>query len=165
MEKCYKFRQKTYQERLEFTHTEKFCHNCLKKNNFARHCRMGPACMLSGCNVQHHSLLHLPVNPPESLSNSENDQDESPHRSNKAGNSRHCGAAAKKKPRVCLRILPVRITNNDGTHRVDMYAFIDNESDTPLCTNSLVQKLHLKHKPTEFSLTTVNARDRKGCGL
>ena len=121
--------------------------------------------MLSGCNVRHHFLFHLPVNPPGSSPSFEKDQEESPQHSNEARNSGHCGAAAKKKPRVCLRILPFRITNNDDTCQVDTYAFIDNGSDTTLCTNSLVEKLHLKHKPTEFSLTTVNAQDKKRCGL
>jgi hypothetical protein len=121
--------------------------------------------MLSGCNVRHHFLFHLPVNPPESSPSFEKDQEESPQHSNEARNSGHCGAAAKKKPRVCLRILPFKITNNDDTCQVDTYAFIDNGSDTTLCTNSLVEKLHLKHKPTEFSLTMVNAQDKKRRGL
>lgn len=119
--------------------------------------------MISSCSGRHHSLLH-PVENLHGKRQQDSTQKDSPQQGNEAGNSGHCGASAKEKSRVCLRVLPVRISSCDGTRELETYAFIDNGSDTTLCTNSLVERLNLNYKPTEFFLTTVNAQDKKRLG-
>ena len=60
LERCFKFRGKTFDERKEFLLARKLCANCLRVNHFARRCRMAKACLFSGCGQCHHSLLHPP---------------------------------------------------------------------------------------------------------
>ena len=60
LERCFKFRDKTFDERKEFVLTKKLCANCLRVNHFARRCRMAKACLFSGYGQRHHSLLHPP---------------------------------------------------------------------------------------------------------
>jgi len=60
LERCFKFRDKSYDERKEFVLTRKVCANCLRANHLARRRRMAKACLFSGCGQRHHSLLHPP---------------------------------------------------------------------------------------------------------
>jgi len=60
LERCFKFRDKSYDERKEFVLTRKLCANCLRANHLARRCRMAKACLFRGCRQRHHSLLHPP---------------------------------------------------------------------------------------------------------
>jgi hypothetical protein len=53
----------------------------------------------------------------------------------------------------------VKVKNEDGTWEIETYAFIDNGSDTTLCSKDLVHELNLSSKPCEFTLTT--GMDRK----
>ena len=115
--------------------------------------------MLSGCGRKHHSLLHPPSKLGNELSGDPNDparNEESPHHSNEAGSSANCSATANYRQKVSLRVVPVKVKNEDGTREIETYAFIDSGPDTTLCSKDLVQELNLSSKPCEFTLTTVN---------
>ena len=112
-------------------------------------------------------LLHPRSKLENELSGDPNDparNEESPHRSNEAGSSANCSATANKRQKVSLRIVPVKVKNEDGTRKIETCAFIDNGSDTTLCSKDLVQELNLSSKPSEFTLTTVNGRDESRNG-
>ncbi|CAB3992200.1 Hypothetical predicted protein, partial [Paramuricea clavata] len=137
------FGKKTHKERMHFVRKEKLCDNCLRRNHLAKRCRFNPACMISGCGRKHHSLLHPP-------SKSENEFSE--------------GKKANRRQKVSLRIVPVKVKNEDGTREIETYAFIDNGSDTTLCSRDLLHELNLSSKPCEFTLTTVNGQDKSRNG-
>ena len=150
---------------MDFIRKEKLCNNCLRKNHFAKRCRFTAACMMSDCSKRHHSLLHPPASTGNEPQNPEEvSGDYSSQHSNEAGNTGNCGATAKAHTRVCLRIVPVKVCNPDRTREVETYAFIDNGSDTTLCTKSLVEELNLPSKPAEFTLTTVNDQNKRRFG-
>ena len=158
LQRCFKFRNKSYKERREFVRKQRLCDNCLKGNHVARNCRSNAACMISDCRKKHHSLLHLPHEPAIKLPNPGGDK--SPGRENVAGESGNCSATARGNFKVCLRIVPVKVSNEDGSRELETYAFIDNGTDTTLGTRSLVEELNLPSKPAEFTLTTVNGQEK-----
>ena len=93
---------------------------------------------------KHHSLLHPPSKLKKELSGDPIDparNEESPHHNNEAGSSANFPATANKRQKVSLRIVPVKVKNEDGTREIETYAFIYNGSDTTLCSKHLVQDL------------------------
>ena len=60
LERCFKFRDKSFEERIKFVLDKRLCLNCLRVNHFVRRCRQFRACLFSGCGKRHHSLLHRP---------------------------------------------------------------------------------------------------------
>ena len=68
LERCFKFRAKTFDERKEFVSTKKLRTNCLGVNHFARRCTMAKAGLLHFLHFLHLKVLkHLSVVPPNSL--------------------------------------------------------------------------------------------------
>jgi len=65
-------------------------------------------------------------------------------------------AANSNDTRISLRIVPVRVSANNG-REVETYAFLDDGSDTTLCLQRLVEELDVEGSPTLFALTTINA--------
>ena len=71
--------------------------------------------------------------------------------------SSSCGATSSvKQPRVCMKIVPVKVSGIDGGTEVETYAFLDGGSDTTLCLNELVDQLSLNGASTNFTLSTVS---------
>ena len=48
LEKCFKFRNKSFKDRKDFVLNKRLCMNCLRENHIARQCRWSRACMFSG---------------------------------------------------------------------------------------------------------------------
>ena len=64
---------------------------------------------------------------------------------------------------VRLKVVPVRVWSNANQRLENVYAFLDEGSDTSLRTESLKDRLIAKRKAVTFSLSTINGTDRK-CG-
>ena len=72
------------------------------------------------------------------------------------------GAVRASRPRVCFKVVPVKITGNRGTKEITTHAFLDSGSDATFCLESLVQDLELKDmKPTSYMMTTVNCKEER----
>ena len=166
LERCFKFRDKTFDGRKEFVSTRKLCANCLRANHFARRCRMAKACLFSGCGQRHHSLLHPPPRAAERVerpagctsqeSLPEGDLQNDP---SGAGQEAQCAAVKSGRSRVSLQIVPVKVRGRDDGPEIETYAFLDNGSDTTLCLSSLAESLGVSGKPVHFSLSSINAEN------
>ncbi|XP_068697634.1 uncharacterized protein [Montipora foliosa] len=72
------------------------------------------------------------------------------------------GAVRASRPRVCFKVVPVKITGNCGTKEIITHAFLDSGSGATFCLESLVQELELEDmKPTSFMMTTVNCKEER----
>ena len=60
LERCIKFTDKSFEERIKFVLDKRLCLNCLRVNHVVRRCRQFRTCLFSGCGKRHHSLLHPP---------------------------------------------------------------------------------------------------------
>ena len=67
------------------------------------------------------------------------------------------GVVRTSRPRVCLKVVPVKISSRNGGKEIVTYAFLDGGSDASFCLESLVRALDSKDKkPTSFTMATVN---------
>ncbi|XP_068738995.1 uncharacterized protein [Montipora capricornis] len=168
LEKCFRFRDRSYKERKEFGLNKRLCMNCLKENHVAKQCRLARACMLSGYARRHHSLLHPPpaLEEVSRVSNCEAQRvpvNQVPSRASGAGQGQ-CAAIGSSRPRVGFRVVSVRVRGCDGGPEVETCAFLDNGSDTTLCLKGLVQRLGLNGTPKHFTLSSVNSESSPRVG-
>ena len=71
-------------------------------------------------------------------------------------------AVRASRPRVCFKVVPVRVSVPIGQKEFITYAFLDSGSDATLCLESLVQKLLTDDaKPAKYMMTTVNREQEK----
>jgi hypothetical protein len=72
------------------------------------------------------------------------------------------GCAVKaSRPRVCFKVIPVRVSVPDR-QEVVTYAFLDSGSDATLYLESLVQELSIEDvNPVNYTMTTVNCQQQK----
>lgn len=164
--RCEQFKNKTPQQRKEFTMQARLCHNCLGRNHIASNCRSEFTCKVSGCGKKHHTFLH-PTSPDIANNNNNTAQttttttttSSQPSQVSGAGASGNCGSTSiEKRSKVSLRTLPVTVSSSDGTTQIDTYALLDDGSDVTLCSDSLVNQLGLNGITTNFSITTVNGQ-------
>jgi len=58
---CKKFKEKKYEERVEFVRSKVLCFKCLGGKHTARECKSRKKCTVAGCTgTLHHALLHRP---------------------------------------------------------------------------------------------------------
>ena len=62
---------------------------------------------------------------------------------------------------VRLKVVPVRVWGAGRRRHADVCAFLDERSDTSLCTEDFIKLLGLKGKPTQFSLSTMNGTEQQ----
>ncbi|XP_048587702.1 uncharacterized protein LOC125570270 [Nematostella vectensis] len=173
--KCFKFRDKSFPGRKAFARSNKLCDNCLLPNHISRRCKTYRACLVSGCSEKHHSLLHPPTGqalqlPLQEHSSGSRAEEASPPpalvATGPSASSRLPNASGHHvsddsshpsyKTRIGLRIVPV-IVSGKGSTEVQTYAFLDDGSDSTLCSDGLLQRLGITGTPTTFQLTTLNA--------
>lgn len=65
------------------------------------------------------------------------------------------------RPRVCFKVVPVRVSGPGSDKQLTTYAFLDSGSDTTLCLRSLVEELGLESEATDFTLSTVNCEGKE----
>ena len=72
-----------------------------------------------------------------------------------------CSVRASR-PRVCFKVVPVKISCQGSTKEISTYAFLDGGSDATLCLESHVQELGSKDvKPTSFTMMTANLEEER----
>ena len=137
---CKRFSAMDGAERLKYIARVGRCFVCLGQGHVASSCLKGSKCPVVGCGKKHHGLLHNDdikvgdniVNLNEQVSNAES----LPVR------------------RVCLGIIPVRLTGPSGSHVT--YALLDNGSDATLVDAAIAGKLGLPGHSTVLNMRSVN---------
>ena len=68
--------------------------------------------------------------------------------------------------KVWLKVVPVHVWGPDRSRCITTYGFLDEGSDTTLCSQDLVDTLNLKGKKVMFSLSTLHGtNEQKGCSV
>ena len=178
--KCKRFGDKKECERRSLVKSAELCFNCLGRHK-VRTCESRARCR--HCEGKHHTLLHRESSkvaqgkgsPGESqeadgagitkqvMSASTLSQNASPRSSSSDDCSVACASEVKGSVRrdVKLKVVPVRVWSNANQRLENVYAFLDEGSDTSLCTESLKNRLIAKGKAVTFSLSTINGTDCK----
>ena len=64
------------------------------------------------------------------------------------------------RPRVCFKVVPVKIRCPGGTREIITHAFLDSGSDASLCLDSLARDIGVMDmKPISYTMTTANCVD------
>ena len=82
-----------------------------------------------------------------------------------AGAKYHGSRNQPTSTRICLRIVPVRVHDNNSGRTLETYTLLDNGSDVSLCDAELVKELDLQGERRDFLLTTQEKKDRAKSGL
>ena len=185
---CEIFKNASYEDRLRTVQQKKLCGSCLAHGHFSRSCPKGFSCRKPGCGKKHHSLLH-PMDSKENKEPAakQNGIDQQPvvqdqtsvggtatalAESNPSLVTESSTFAASRdlvparavmggRPRVCFKVVPVKVSGPGSDKHVMTYAFLDSGSDTTLCLRSLVEELSLESEPTNFTLSTVNYQGKE----
>ncbi|XP_072168946.1 uncharacterized protein [Diadema setosum] len=171
---CKQFKQKSRDERLRTVRDAKLCDNCFKPFHFATNCKQKSNCKVDGCKWRHHTLLHRHTEKPAKGHHESVTTTEARTASTEA--SEATGAGAKLTPedgqchstssarkKVCLRVVPVRISGNGGEVRT--WALLDEGSDVSLCDEKLVRQLGIQGVERNFQLSTVGNTGASKKGL
>ena len=164
--KCQRYNALSVKERLDLVKENRLCFNCLG-SHLAKDCRSQKSCLR--CGMNHHTLLHREQNQATAHSSAE--------RSNGAGESDRStpdptigrfeeSLAMQASSRsnfvkgiasagVKLKVIPVKVFGPGNRSHISTYAFLDEGSDTTLCTMDLMNALHLKRQPVEYSISTI----------
>ena len=62
------------------------------------------------------------------------------------------------KPKIARAIIPVKVRSKETNKTIVTYAFLDNGSDSSLCTESLAEQLGVKGIETAISRTTMEKK-------
>ena len=162
--RCRLFQEKTVKERWEIVKNHQLCFNCFG-THVARNCRSNGRC--KRCNRRHHTLLHVPdeeyVAPRQrgacvngagahSAKVEESSRTEDKQKGICASGKANCSESGK----VWLKVVPVTVWGPSCRKRVTTYAFLDEGSDTTLCSQRLVDQLRLQGTKVSFSLASIN---------
>ena len=66
------------------------------------------------------------------------------------------GTSTNSRPRVCLKVVSVKVSGLGSDKQITTYAFQNNVSDASLCLRGLLKESGLESESTDFRLTTVN---------
>lgn len=168
LSRCDKFRKSTLEERHRLVKDKRLCMNCLCSGHFVRACTKESFCKVEGCSTKHSTFLH-PRNQSAHVSNDNRANEGETVRSepNSSSNSANNGyVKTSAKPRnplnncvTGLAVVPVRVRAKGFPNMIETYAFLDSGSNTTFCTESLLQKLNIKGKKTQLSLTTIQSEN------
>ena len=156
---------KSARERWQLVWKKKLCFNC-QGPHYVRDCRSDPNCNV--CKEQHHTLLYgsrerLEVsvdtktdaageNSKESVTRAEQDVGKI---------SVACAVGIQTKSgstQVRLKVLPVVVWNELTGRSCVTYGFLDEGSNTTLCTKELIERLGVKGKKIDYTLFTVSVQ-------
>ena len=175
--KCQEFGKESVEKRWSFAKDKRLCFNCLG-HHFSKSCKSKVRC--SNCKASHHTLLHRApretVSPPDGASKEVGNgagevrqvmsvsmkavkpSGESHGLEEEARAARENSTTQTRTCQVRLRVVPVRVWG-DGKRLVDTYAFLDEGSDTTLCTDGLIDKLKVRGESVRIFLATVNGTE------
>ena len=175
--KCQEFGKESVEKRWSFAKDKRLCFNCLG-HHFSKSCKSKVRC--SNCKASHHTLLHRApretVSPPDGASKEVGNgagevrqvmsvsmkpvkpSGESHGLEEEARAARENSTTQTRTCQVRLRVVPVRVWG-DGKRLVNTYAFLDEGSDTTLCTDGLIDKLKVRGESVRISLATVNGTE------
>lgn len=185
---CEIFKNASYEDRLRTVQQKKLCGSCLAHGHFSRSCPKGFSCCKPGCGKKHHSLLHhmdsKENKEPAAKQDGINQQPVVQDQTSVGGtattiaesnpflvtesstfaasrDSVPARAVMGGRPRVCFKVVPVKVSGPGSNKHLMTYAFLDSGSDTTLCLRSLIEELSLESEPTNFTLSTVNYQGKE----
>ena len=80
---------------------------------------------------------------------------------NAANNHATVATIGVNQPRICFKVVPVKIRSSSGEKEGTTYAFLDRQSDTTLCLSTLVDEPGLESTAVDYTMVMMNDRHVK----
>ena len=156
LENCPEFLKMSVEERTAFARTKGLCFACLTKGHMTRQCEQKKQCTI--CKKPHVTALHFKDRP--SLRNDqppEGSNDETSKTTLASSCASICHANNHSVTTSAL-IVPVWLHHKDDPSReVQVYAVLDDQSDTCFVTNEVCEELELEGPTLTLELGTMHA--------
>jgi hypothetical protein len=163
LDKCFKFKAKTLEERRSFIMEKRLCFGCLKPGHSSKQCKRRLQC--NECGKRHATPLHGDIKVKPSAENVKQD-------SNASGYRKPAESSSQDKTKVSLftahrvsskstMIVPVYISHSScPATEILTYALLDTQSDTSFITDDLITNLGISGTPTSIFLSTMTCDDK-----
>ena len=162
LQRCYKFKDMTNDERVKILMRDHICFNCFTKGHYAVGCAQPPACAVNNCKSKHQSIMHRSSQSTSTKETESRGKDSIHNQVEKSqsnqGQNNAIGAGSSVERKVFLKVVPVKIMNHHGQY-VETYALLDTGSDVTLCDVQLLTDLQLDSTEKSLLLTTQEARN------
>ena len=157
LEECYKMRDKTHKDKIEFLKKTGLCFGCLVRGHRSSSCKKRMTCQV--CSLKHPSMLHFAKQERPDTENAEEEKEEEGTTEHNTATSvtNACTGAGDD---CLLAIVPVQVKLKKGSKIVETYAFMDPGSSATFCTNTLASQLNIQGRRTELDLTTMSPKVR-----
>ena len=132
--RCRTFIEKTAVERYQLVRDNNACYSCLQRGHYLKDCRLGFKCRESGCNENHHKLLH---------------------EAHASGLSFHNDEITNSEKDVLLQLQTISGHNGNRVVR-KMNILWDSGSTISFITTRGAKVIGLKGKPTRLQLAKVD---------
>ena len=165
--RCDTFKKMDYEGKRKCVRENGLCNKCLDRGHIAKNCpKTRFKCLVESCHEQHHTLMHRP-----NLPAIEGDGDKKPKgdihpggsqtgvgskdvgESNKVCKNVSATTTEMGGSKVCLGVVPVKVSAVNGNEFVETYALMDNGSEVTLCHEQPAKKLGLLGDRISYTLT------------
>ena len=163
LENCTEFKNKSYDERMEFAKNHGLCFNCLIPRHRIVDCWKRPMC--THCDKKHSSLLHrtgdsiqrqLPLTSTVSHENMSQSDVTNGYIDICNSSVKHVNTGCTKTgSSIGLPIIPMKVKGTSDNDPVVTFAFFDNGSNQTFCTDKLCEQLGVHGQNIKFCLTTL----------
>ena len=147
LKNCKEFLEKTVQERVAFCKQNRICFVCLVRGHMSRQCKTKIECEV--CKKRHSTMLHY-----ESKNDEAEKREVTPTTENFVSvcHASGCGETTSS------LILPVWLSHKKKPeHKIEIYAVIDDQSDTCFITDEVREELGLQGPEILLELGTMHA--------
>ena len=172
LEKCPELKRKNLDQRRDFIASKGLCFGCLRKGHLAMSCQSRLCC--DECGRMHPTVLHGPKPQRKQQRETKGSQKDSRNASaektegpakgadeNASANAHAnvCNSSGRSDGATTSMILPVILYHkNNPDVKVNVYALLDDGSDTTFVTNSALKQLGVQGPEISLTLNTMHGR-------
>lgn len=163
LETCFKIKELTHSERVEFLKLKGLCFGCLTQGHLSRTCKRRMVC--KQCSQRHPDLLHIERETYKNASAPTHDVctlKEEVSGAQKPVMQEIVGYTGAGETECILSIVPVKVRSRKSGRYIETYAFMDPGSTATFCTEEFRKKLNVKGKPTQILLSTMGQDEPGG---
>lgn len=140
--RCLIFKAWSGEKKWEMAKRAGLCYRCLGDNHLGKDCKRSRVCPVTGCNKNHHQLLHEVPNPKPPIQDPPI-QDPPPATEGDAGDKTTMETVDKHEGKsVALRTVPIILKNDKK--RLLVNCFLDEGSDTTYVNEDVIEQLGLR---------------------
>ena len=158
LEHCEEFLKKSVTERKEYARAKGLCFACLARGHMTRQCEQKRKCRI--CKKPHVTALHLyePVAPRKDGQLEDSNGDDSELATSSCESVCHASGGNATSNATSALIVPVWLHHKDDPEReTQVYAVLDDQSDTCFVTDEVCEELGLKGPKVTLQLGTMHA--------